>query len=106
MKKPDLEKQDAGKVVLQELTDSPSKKEHEKKSFWMSIRIPVLAIVTGLILGAILIGVTSANVYSAFGGLFWQRHQGVFQRNRHSLYSPLPGIDRRSGKDDRRVTER
>ncbi len=70
MNKPDLEKQDAGKVVLQELTDSPSKKEHEKKSFWMSIRIPFLAIVTGLLLGAILIGVTSTNVFAAFGVSF------------------------------------
>lgn len=70
MKKSKPEKQDVGKVVLQEITEHPEKKDQHKKSFWLSIRTPVLAIFTGLVISAILIGITSENVYAAFGTSF------------------------------------
>lgn len=65
MKKSTNDKLDASKVVIQELTGEaqPHKK---RRGFWKSIEIPFLAIVTGLIIGAILIAVTSETVYAAF----------------------------------------
>ncbi len=61
---------DVGKVVLEELTGGQPGKERQRKSIWSTISIPILAIVTGLILGAVLIAVTSEGVYSAFGESF------------------------------------
>lgn len=64
------DKKDAGKVFLNEInnpgTDAPSK----KRSIWQVISIPLLAILTGLIIGAILIALTSTTVYEAFGESF------------------------------------
>jgi general nucleoside transport system permease protein len=64
-------KQDAGKVLIQELTKSEPEKEHRKRTLWSVIAIPLLAIVTGLILGAILIAATSSSVMAAFKDSFW-----------------------------------
>jgi simple sugar transport system permease protein len=61
------QKLDAGKVVLEELTGGRPEKERRRKSIWSTISIPVLAIATGLVLGAVLIAVTSEGVYAAFG---------------------------------------
>lgn len=70
MKNTKPEKQDIGKAVLQEITEHPEKKDQHKRSFWASIRIPVLAIFTGLVISAILIGITSETVYAAFAASF------------------------------------
>lgn len=65
MNKPKNEKVEASKVVIQELTGE-GKPQKKRRGFWRSIEIPFLAIVTGLIIGAILIAVTSETVYAAF----------------------------------------
>lgn len=64
--------QEAGKVLLQEINAEVTGKDHHKRSFWSVILIPVLAILTGLIIGAILIAVTSQSVYAAFGKSIWE----------------------------------
>jgi ABC-type uncharacterized transport system permease subunit len=64
-------KQDAGKVILEELTRPPAP---PKTSIWNRIGgtllIPSLAVISGLIIGAILIILTSESVYAAFAGSF------------------------------------
>jgi general nucleoside transport system permease protein len=75
LSKKNLEKQDLGKVVLQELTGgAPEAKKPAKKgsNFGRMIKIPALAILTGLIIGAILMVVTSEKVYAGFRVSIWQ----------------------------------
>ncbi len=64
-------KQDAGKVILEELTGPPAP---PRISFWKkagrTLFVPALAVFTGLIIGAILIILTSESVYTAFGVSF------------------------------------
>ncbi len=71
MKKNNLEKQDLGKKVLQEITGEGTS-EKKKRSFWKAIQIPALAILTGLVFGAILIATTSFTVYDAFKENFFK----------------------------------
>ena len=60
-------KTDAGKVLIQELNhEHDGKLEGHKRSFFSVIAIPALAILTGLIIGAIMIAATSETVYAAF----------------------------------------
>jgi general nucleoside transport system permease protein len=63
--------QNAGKVLLEEINNEISGKDQHKRSIWSVILIPILAIVTGLIIGAFLIALTSSSVYAAFGESFW-----------------------------------
>jgi simple sugar transport system permease protein len=70
--KNDIEKQDLGKVVLQELTGGDPKARKKDRGIWKVLQIPVLAIVTGLIIGAILISATSFTVYDAFKDNFFK----------------------------------
>ena len=70
--KKNLEKQDIGQAVLEEITGGDPKTPKKKRGIWKAIQIPVLAIVTGLIIGAILIAVTSQTVYAAFGESIWK----------------------------------
>ncbi|MBN1370315.1 MAG: ABC transporter permease [Anaerolineaceae bacterium] len=64
-------KPDTGKVLLEELTRPP---EPQKGGWWRSARrvllVPALAILTGLIFGAILMVLTTEEVYQAFGRSF------------------------------------
>ena len=72
MDKKDLEKQDLGQVILEDLTSPkppPLKKTHR---VWKILQIPALAILTGLLLGAILIMATSFTVYEAFRVSIWK----------------------------------
>ncbi len=78
MKKNNKEKQDVGKVILQELTGGDPK-THKKRSFWKVIEIPALAILTGLIFGAIMIASTSLTVYAAFSEGFFKGLGQVFK---------------------------
>jgi len=64
-------KTDFGQQVLKEINE-PSSGEGRKKSFWSTISIPALAILTGLIIGAILIAATSSTVWAAFGESIWK----------------------------------
>ncbi len=69
MNKPEPpKKQDAGKVLLQELNRSPNnKKDQGRRRRGQTLLIPLLAVVTGLIIGAIFIIFTTESVYAAFG---------------------------------------
>ncbi len=58
-------KTDIGKVVLQELTDHPSESKGWKR-LGEILTVPALAVVSGMIIGAILIVATSESVYAAF----------------------------------------
>lgn len=72
MDKKDLEKQDLGKAILEELTGSEPQVKKKKRGIWKTLQIPALAILTGLLLGAILIMATSFTVYDAFKVSFWK----------------------------------
>jgi len=71
LKKNNKEKQDIGKVLIQELTGGDPQ-NRKKRSFWKVIEIPALAILTGLIFGAIMIASTSLTVYAAFSEGFFK----------------------------------
>jgi ABC-type uncharacterized transport system permease subunit len=62
-------KQDAGKILLEELNLSISPKS-KRKPLSQQILIPLLAVVSGLIIGGIFIVVTTEDVYTAFGQSF------------------------------------
>ncbi len=57
-------KADGGKVFLEE-TNRPA--GSARPGLWHTIRVPVLAVISGLILGAIFIVITTDTVYAAFG---------------------------------------
>ncbi len=64
-------KQDAGKVLLQELNLPRTKNKNKTKRYrGQTLLIPLLAVITGLIIGAIFIILTTENVYQAFGQSF------------------------------------
>ena len=54
---------DAGKVFLEEANRPAGK---GRQNFWLTIRVPLLAVVTGLIIGGIFIALTTESVYQAF----------------------------------------
>lgn len=62
---PAEQKPDAGKVLLQEI-NQPAGAAKKKSGVWNTIRLPVLAVVTGLIIGGIFIILTTESVYSEF----------------------------------------
>jgi len=57
---------DAGKVLLEELNQPPQGLQR-LSGLWQTIKVPLLAVVTGLIIGGIFIIVTTESVYTAFG---------------------------------------
>jgi simple sugar transport system permease protein len=59
--------QNAGKVFLEEVTGGTAQQLSSRRRIWQSLLIPVLAILTGLILGGILIILTTEDVYAAWG---------------------------------------
>ena len=60
------QKPDAGRVLLEELTRGPDPSSSVWRRAWQVLSIPVLSIVSGLILGGILIAITSQHVYAAW----------------------------------------
>ena len=60
------QKQDAGKVFIEEVTAPPAKSGPRWKRMIQSAAIPLLAILTGMILGGIIIILTSETVWAAF----------------------------------------
>lgn len=66
MKKKNLENKDLIKTVIEELNGDGPAKSNKKRGFWKVIQIPALAILTGLLIGAVLIAATSFTVYDAF----------------------------------------
>jgi len=61
------QKNDLGQEILKEINQDQTPAEHVRQPFLGKAAIPLLAIVTGLIIGALLIAVTSQSVYAAFG---------------------------------------
>ncbi|HMK08079.1 MAG TPA: ABC transporter permease [Anaerolineales bacterium] len=61
---------DASHVLLQELTAVPAEPPGPKRSWWRRAwrvaQVPVLAVLSGLLLGGVLIAVTSPEVHAAF----------------------------------------
>jgi len=72
MKKKPKKLEEAGYLLLEEINESPNETEQAttRRSIWNVIAIPGLAILTGLIIGAVLIVATSTSVYAAFGQSF------------------------------------
>ncbi|MCK9245791.1 MAG: ABC transporter permease [Anaerolineaceae bacterium] len=61
------EKKDLGQEFLNEVHETEPEAEKSKGSFLSKATIPLLAILTGLIIGALLIAITSPTVWAAFG---------------------------------------
>jgi simple sugar transport system permease protein len=51
-------------------TTAPETKEKKRSALWSELLVPVLAVVSGLILGAIVIVVSGENPFRAYGALF------------------------------------
>ncbi len=66
------EKKDIGQIFLNEVNGEEPVEAKPKKPFLGKALIPLLAILTGLIIGAILIAVTSQTVWAAFGESFFK----------------------------------
>ncbi len=66
------EKKDPGQEFLNEINGTEPEDEKPKGSFLSKATIPFLAILTGLIIGALLIAITSPTVWAAFGESFWK----------------------------------
>ena len=66
------DKKDLGHTILNEIQGTEPAEEKQKKPFLGKAAIPLLAILTGLIIGAILIAVTSQTVWAAFEDSFWK----------------------------------
>jgi len=71
MSETQTEKKDFGQAVLEEIIPPP-KEGGPKRNIWKSISIPLLAILTGLLIGAVMIAATSSTVWAAFGVSIWK----------------------------------
>lgn len=69
MDKKPVNKQDAGKVLLEEISGA-AQEQQGKTRIGRILLIPVLAVFTGLVIGGIFIVVTTESVYAAFGQSF------------------------------------
>ncbi len=69
MNKKENDKPEITQAVIQEILEpsSNNNKKGRAKGIWQVLQIPALAIVTGLIIGAIIIAASSETVWSAFG---------------------------------------
>ncbi len=64
----DLAHADPGKVFLEEASGpTPGLK---RWGIWQTVRVPILAVITGMVIGAIFIMITTPTVYAAFGQSF------------------------------------
>lgn len=86
-----MEKQDVGKVILQELTGGEPQEKKKKGRIWDVLQIPLLAIFTGLVIGAIMIAVTSETVYAAFGESIWKGFGTAFSEVGTAYWALLNG---------------
>ncbi|MDR3573760.1 MAG: ABC transporter permease [Anaerolineaceae bacterium] len=66
--KPKNNNKNVGQIFLEEVTGRGPK--HKKRAVGQTILIPILAVFTGLVLGAIFILLTTVEVYTAFGKSF------------------------------------
>jgi len=65
-KKQDTKKKDAGKIFLEEVSKSP-------------LTVTILAIISGLLLGGLLVAITTEDVYKAFNISIWEGLKTGFQ---------------------------
>lgn len=65
------DKPEITQAVIKEILEAPEKRK-KGRGVWRFLQIPVLAILTGLIIGAIIIAATSENVYAAFRENFFR----------------------------------
>jgi simple sugar transport system permease protein len=65
------QKPDAGKILIEELNATPPADLPLRRRIWQVIQIPILAILTGLIIGAIILAASSEVVWEA-----WSRSPG------------------------------
>ncbi len=72
MSEEEKKKPEAGKVLLEELTRGPDKRASIWRRAWQTLSIPLLAIISGLILGAILIIASSQELYSLWSTSPWE----------------------------------
>ena len=79
-KKNEAPRPDAGKILLEEIQEpTPHGGKTGKRSIWQIILIPILAVITGLIIGGIFIILTTEQVYVAFGQSFWMGMQTAWE---------------------------
>lgn len=71
-------KKTASQILVEELTTGPPSHLPWWRRAWSTILVPVLAVISGLILGGVIIVVTSESVYAAFGQSFWQGLQAAW----------------------------
>lgn len=69
-KKPEAKKKNAGQIFLEELTGSRKTGKPHRSGVGQAILIPILAVFTGLVIGAIFIILTSESVYAGFAKSF------------------------------------
>lgn len=91
MKNNNNDKQDLGKVILNEITGEDPKSAKKKKSFWKRIEIPFLAILTGLLIGGILIAATSESVYAGFSVSIWNGFAAIGKEIGTAYFSLFTG---------------
>jgi len=76
---PEPEKKDAGKIFLEEVTAGPPKHLPRWKRRLQSAAVPLLAIFTGLVMGGVIIALTSEEVWQAFGVSFLEGLKAAWQ---------------------------
>jgi ABC-type uncharacterized transport system permease subunit len=65
-KNPEPPKQDAGKIFLEEVTAGPPKHLPRWRRLLQSALVPILAIFLGMVMGGVIIALTSESVWAAF----------------------------------------
>jgi len=84
-------KTEAGKILLEEITASPSTQLSIWRRMGRSLVVPLLAVISGLILGAILIAITSESVYSVWGDSPLQALKAAWEEVRVSYTALFTG---------------
>jgi len=67
----EVTKKDAGKVFLEEVTSGPSGHQPRWRRIVQSLTVPVLAIFTGLLIGGLIIVLTTEEFYTALQVSLW-----------------------------------
>ncbi|MBP9676480.1 MAG: ABC transporter permease [Anaerolineaceae bacterium] len=91
MDKKDLDKKDIGQVILEEITGDKPPALKKKSGIWKTLQIPALAVLTGLIIGAVLIMATSFSVFDAFRVSFWKGISTAFSEVGKAYFALITG---------------
>ena len=90
MSKKENDKPEITQAVIKEILEAPAKRK-KGRGIWRFLQIPALAILTGLIIGAIIIAATSENVYAAFGENFFKGIGMIFSEVGTAYWGLLVG---------------